>query len=485
MSAVFFFLSSREVISMFDDEHNFPNAIEMEKQLLSAMFMKQGQVVPDVAAILDADDLYRPEHQMIFRAVLRLYSKGAPIDFLAVEEELRKADDLQKIDHRYLLSLIDATYTTALAESHAKTIKEKAERRRLIQAAQILYDDAKNSLLPLTDTLAKAQSAINRINRSVAPAQKSSFVGFFAKHFNDDIALMKNYAQRLTGFSNLDQQQFFSPGLYVLGATPASGKTTFCWQLLEQLARRGETCIYCSYEMSRLELFTKSLARELYVRAPFLNLTAASIRRGSWSNQMNQIVADFANQNLDLSVLELQDESIDELLALLRPFCSDKAKAPVVCLDYLQIVPTSRESAKLGIDDSVRKLKKFQRDTNTTFLVISSFNRTNYTQSVSFESFKESGNIEYTADVVWALQLFALNSLNPFNVADARKKIDDAKKRQPRQVQLKCLKNRQGTNYECFFNYFAARDCFEPCEKFSETNQPSKSKRKHGDEDNQ
>ena len=175
--------------------------------------------------------------------------------------------------------------------------------------------------------------------------------------------------------------------------------------------------------------------------------------------------------------MELQDESIDELLIRLKPLCFDKQKAPVICLDYLQIVPSSKESIKLGVDDSVRKLKKFQRDTNSTFIVISSFNRANYTQGVSFESFKESGNIEYTADVVWALQLNILNSINPNNIADSRKKIDDAKRQQPRQIQLKCLKNRQGTNYDCFFNYFSAHDYFEPCEKFVDSNSAS-SKRK-------
>ena len=164
----------------------------------------------------------------------------------------------------------------------------------------------------------------------------------------------------------------------------------------------------------------------------------------------------------------MQDESIDELLIRLKPLCFDKQKAPVICLDYLQIVPSSKESTKLGVDDSVRKLKKFQRDTNSTFIVISSFNRANYTQGVSFESFKESGNIEYTADVVWALQLFVLNLINPNNIADSRKKIDVAKKKQPRQIQLKCLKNRQGNNYDCFFNYFSAHDYFEPCDKFKE-----------------
>ncbi len=47
----------------------------------------------------------------------------------------------------------------------------------------------------------------------------------------------------------------------------------------------------------------------------------------------------------------------------------------------------------------------FRRKTNTTFIVISSLNRANYHTEISFESFKETGSIEYSADVIWALQL--------------------------------------------------------------------------------
>ena len=448
------------------DHYDFPNAVDMEKQLLSAMFMDEGFIVPKVLAILNADDLYRPEHQFVFNAVVSLYSSGKPVDFLSVEHELQRNGDHQKIDHMYLLSLINATYTTARAEYHAHIIKEKADLRRLIVASKIIREDANLAMLTPNEIIAKAQITFNQISRSVVPSKKFSFSDFFANHFDSEIEQMKNYSNRRSGFDNLDQLQLFNPGLYVIGATPAAGKTTFCWQLLEQLARHGETCIFCSYEMSKLELFAKSLARELFKRVPNTELTAADIRRGAWSDQLDATRAEFANSKLDLSVLELQDESIDDLLALLKPFCSDKANAPVVCLDYLQIVPSSRDTAKLGIDDSVRKLKKFQRDTNTTFFVISSFNRDNYIRSVSFESFKESGNIEYTADVVWALQLNILNHLSFGSLSDARKQIDDAKKQQPRQIQLKCLKNRQGTNYECFFNYFSAHDCFVPCDDF-------------------
>ena len=462
-----FFALLHEVIFM--NQKEFPEAIEMEKQLLSAMFMKEGLVVPNVVAIINADDLYRVEHRLIFQAIVRLYAKRLPIDYLAVEEELRKSGDFGKIDHRYLLSLIDATFTTARAEYHAHIIKEKSNMRKLIELSDVIQDEASRQEKSFNEILAFAESHLSSWKRSTLPSKSLQINSYFANHLKADIDNLKNYANRLTGFKNIDDHQFFSPGLYVIGATPAAGKTTFCWQLLEQLAQNGESCVYCSYEMSGLELFTKTAARRLFLRDKQSTLTAADIRRGSRSAQLDCVINDVANQQMNLQVLELQDESIDELLMRLKPLCFDKQKAPVICLDYLQIVPSSKESTKLGVDDSVRKLKKFQRDTNSTFIVISSFNRANYMQSVSFESFKESGNIEYTADVVWALQLFVLNSINPSNIADSRKKIDDAKKKQPRQIQLKCLKNRQGTNYECFFNYYSAHDYFEPCDRFNGT----------------
>ena len=459
------------------NQKEFPEAIEMEKQILSAMFMKDGLVVPEVASIINADDLYRVEHRLVFQAILRLYAKKLPIDYLAVEEELRKSGDFCKIEHRYLLSLIDSTFTTALAEYHANIIKEKANLRKLIDLSDVLQDEAERGEKSFTEIIAYAESQLSSWSRYSLPSKSSHLADYFAHNLKTDIDSLKNYANRLTGFKNIDDQQFFSPGLYVIGATPAAGKTTFCWQLLEQIAERGEDCIYCSYEMSDLELFTKTAARRLFLLDKQTSLTAADIRRGSWSAQLDCVINEVANSKTNLQVLEMQDESIDELLIRLKPLCLDKQKAPIICLDYLQIVPSSKESTKLGVDDSVRKLKKFQRDTNSTFIVISSFNRANYTQGVSFESFKESGNIEYTADVVWALQLFVLNSINPNNIADSRKRIDNAKRQQPRQIQLKCLKNRQGTNYDCYFNYFSAHDYFESCDKFADNNSTS-SKRK-------
>ena len=454
-------------------EFELPHAIDVEKELLAAMLIRRGEIIPKVSNIVTAEDFYRPEHQIIFRVILRMYAQGNPSNSLGLWLEINKTGDRGKIELSYLKAVELSIHTNAYAVGHAKFIKEKSEFRRLMLASDELKQAAQLGLKPLAEIIAEHQIALDAINQSATPLNKSSFTEYFADLFDGDVEDLKVYADRKTGFENLDEYQYFTPGLYVIGATPAAGKTTFCWQLLEQLARQGENCVYCTYEMSRLELYSKSLARELFKRDEQTTLTAAQIRRGAHSQELREIVKEFATTTLNLHVFELQDETVDDLLNLLRPLCSDKTKAPVICLDYLQIMPTGRESTKLGIDETVRKLKKFQRDTNTTFIVISSFNRTNYAQTVSFESFKDSGNIEYTADVVWALQLNVINEIRGGElISETRRKIDAAKKQQPRQIQLKCLKNRQGTNYECCFLYHSAHDYFEPCAAFSEIAAP-------------
>ena len=455
-----------------NQENELPNAIEMEKQVLSAMMMKCGRVIPKVMGIISVEDFYRPEHKIIFQKLLKIYAQGDPPNLLSLINELLQFIKEKKIELQYLYYLSDYVATDAYAETHARTIKEKSDLRRLMLAGEELIQKAQYGMVSPVDIIVEHQLKLDEIRLVSTPTNKFSFSDYFAELFDVDVEDMKSYADRKTGFYNIDAVQLFPPGFYVIGATPAAGKTTFCWQLLNQLAAKGENCIYCTYEMSRLELYSKSLARELFKRDETTTLTAAQIRKGGTSAELRNVVEEFATLNLKLHVFELQDETVDDLLNLLRPLCSDKAKAPVVCLDYLQIVPTSRESTKLGIDDTVRKLKKFQRDTNTTFIVISSLNRMNYTQYVSFESFKESGNIEYTADVVWALQLNALNKFKGYETSALRQKIEEAKKQQPRQIQLKCLKNRQGTNYDCFFEYFSAHDDFEPCDNFDEIDPP-------------
>lgn len=450
------------------DLDQIPKVVGIELELLGSLLLKNGLVIPQVANILKPDDFYSSVHQIIYKIIIELHNNGTVPNILAIVEELRKHRDFKDNETVFLhsaLSLGEVAFTTAYSIDHAQLIKEKSILRSLIQAGNSIVRNASKPSASSDVIIKHTENLLDDIKFSFDLASSTNFASFFDKKFQNNVDSMKLFANRKTGFNNLDDKQIFSPGLYVIGGLPALGKTSFAWQLLEQLASRGEKCVYCSYEMSEFELFSKSLARAVFNQDKNTGLTSAGIRRGDSSPALHNIVSKFKSSNLDLHVLELQEHDIDDLIFKLRPFCKDKA--PIFVLDYLQIVPgkDSNISPKQAIDEIVRKLKNFQRQTNSTFIVVSSFNRLNYAQRVSFESFKESGNIEYSADVVWGLQLYCTNKLLDGAVSKNRDIIDNAKKANPRQVQLCCLKNRQGINYDIFFKYFPANDCFVPCDE--------------------
>ena len=103
------------------------------------------------------------------------------------------------------------------------------------------------------------------------------------------------------------------------------------------------------------------------------------------------------------------------------------------------------------------ELKRISRDFKTPVIGISSFNRDNYNNAVSMQAFKESGAIEYSSDVLIGLQLKG--------AGDKDFDPTEAKKKNPREVELVILKNRNGQTgakvpFEFYpmFNYFVEND---------------------------
>ena len=103
--------------------------------------------------------------------------------------------------------------------------------------------------------------------------------------------------------------------------------------------------------------------------------------------------------------------------------------------------------------EAVLELKRISRDFKTPVIGISSLNRASYKEAISMEAFKESGSLEYGSDVLIGLQLNGAGQKN----FDA----NEAKRKNPREIELVILKNRNGSTgdkieleYYPLFNYF-------------------------------
>ncbi len=97
--------------------------------------------------------------------------------------------------------------------------------------------------------------------------------------------------------------------------------------------------------------------------------------------------------------------------------------------------------------------EKMSRQYELTVFAISSFNRENYNMEVSMNAFKESGGIDYSADVLLGLQ--ARGAGRPGF------QIDEEKRKDPRELELKILKNRSAAlGQPISLRYYPAFSCF-------------------------
>ena len=298
-----------------------------------------------------------------------------------------------------------------------------------------------------------------------------------------EITRFREGANRRTGFENLDAVAGgIYPGLYVLGAISSLGKTTFIHQMGDQLAAAGEHVLYFSLEQSRLEMVSKSLARLTAQRDINTAKTSLAIRTGNITPAVLEAVDAYTAAVGDrMSIIEGNfDCTVSAIGEYVARYMERNGVKPVIIVDYLQIIQADaqqRRSTKELIDTNVTELKRLSRGRDIPVFVVSSVNRSNYLTPIDFESFKESGGIEYTADVVWGLQLEVLDDEifgKENKLKEKREKIREAKAADPRRVELVCLKNRYGiSSYKAAFDYYPKYDLFRASE-LKETSAPAR-----------
>lgn len=287
-----------------------------------------------------------------------------------------------------------------------------------------------------------------------------------------------------TGFSYLDKRMGggLFPGLYFLAAISSLGKTTFCRQLADQIAAAGRDVLFFSLEQTRLEMTSKSLAREIALHQRESGeqdaqvITSLDIRRGFYPKHRQDAAVRYHEKVGDRisTVTGLFSVSVDTIKTKAIDYINRTGVKPVVVIDYLQILEPLEDDKKRGgisireqIDHNLKALKVFSGEQGLTILCVASVNRMSYLTPISFEALKESGNIEYDADAVFGLQLQCVHGTDFQDETKGKVKKNDIiqfhKNRCPRLVELVCLKGRTcSPGFKAYFEYLPAQELFLP-----------------------
>ena len=216
-----------------------------------------------------------------------------------------------------------------------------------------------------------------------------------------------------TGFQHLNRVcNGLGAGFHVIAAEPGAGKTTFAWQIANQIAALAKVpVIYINYEQSKAELREKTLSR-------LTGIDTRHFRRGKLTledpiNKPKVLVAlgQYAIEMAPHTTIVEADEKTTTLeIEMIVQGILKKAGATscLLIVDYLQLVPYSGSLGKSALNTmdkvtlSVSELRRIARKLNVSVLAISSENRAGYKKR-NLGVFKETGNIEYGADTASVL----------------------------------------------------------------------------------
>lgn len=283
-----------------------------------------------------------------------------------------------------------------------------------------------------------------------------------------------------TGISVLDEKLDggLQPGLYVLGAGSSLGKTTLALQIADNVAAsRARDVIVVSLEQGEDELIAKSLSRltRSLTSVESSALTARNISTYTkWADHnpaqkeaLKQAVEAYKEQARNLWIVTGTGKvGVKEIRERVEKHIATTGRVPFVVIDYLQILQGEdpRDSDKTKMDKVVSALKVLSATHRVPILAIASLNRAGYNAPVEFESFKESGGIEYGCDVLLGLQVAGLNDVaTDNNMAANKAHVGSVRGLDKRPMELKVLKNRNGAaqtkvalDFEAMFSYYTA-----------------------------
>lgn len=367
------------------------------------------------------------------------------------------------------------------------TGKDASEMDRLFRETKLMRDkwDRKTGATTYgAMTIEKAIAGVSEVYEPYEPRQqpavrKSEKVADYLNDFLSAVQKNREGEAISTGFENLDEilDGGLYPGLYVIGANSSLGKTTLVLQIADNIAKTGRGVLFFSLEMSRNELIAKILSRMSFeTGGKHLAKTTRGVLMGKYTNEEKKILA---NAIQELSVygenLEISEGvgniGTTEIAERVREHMKQNdGTPPVVIIDYLQILApyNVKYTDKQNTDKNILELKRLSRDLQIPVLGISSFNRENYRTPVSMASFKESGAIEYSSDVLFGLQYKGWDYQEGEKELERIRRLDETRKQMdiaareglPQQIELVLLKNRNGRRGKIFFDFFSKFNYF-------------------------
>lgn len=383
-----------------------PADTDAERSVLGSILLKP-DVIDDVATLVEPADFYDQAHGTLYRHLRDMQHAGERIDVALLTARLKDKGDLEPIGGTaYLYKIGQCVPNAAHAVYYAKIVREKAIRRRVLDAAQQMMQDAHDcSETDAAEVLARSEARVLEIGQQHVGAEHSHTAKDMMFHAADRLERRRRGEMTsglATGYAALDSMTGgLRPGeVTILAGRTSMGKTALACNILEHVViSEGKPALLVSLEMSEAEVSDRLLCSVARV-------DSQRVRKGDYSDEDGRHLAE-ASAKIGESRLMVDDRpgrSAMEIAALARRQ-KRRSGLELLVIDYLQLVTPDnpRDPRQDQVARISRSLKGLARELQVPVICLAQLNRKNEateSKRPTLSCLRESGAIEQDADVV-------------------------------------------------------------------------------------
>jgi replicative DNA helicase len=358
-----------------------PHNEEAEASVLGAILLTEQALDGVLLEVgLRPDHFYRPRHQLIFGAMIRLKEKAEPeaVDALTVCDDLRSNGELEGAGgEAYVHSLPTVVPAVGAVLDYARIVRDDALMRGILDTTRQIQAEVLAHRGEPRELIERAEAALFRIGHDTGKAEIRSIEDVLHDEMDKLVELSKKDAGLTgvaSGFNDLDDLTGgFQPGnLIVLAARPAMGKSSLATNFAENAALdHGVPVALFSLEMSETELAHRFLASQARVSSD--ELRKGRVKADRWP-KVNSAAGKLAAAPLYID--DSSDLGVLELRAKARRLAARHGLGMVI-VDYLQLMrPDGRADNRVEqIGQISRGLKILARELHVPVVAVSQLSR--------------------------------------------------------------------------------------------------------------
>ncbi len=369
---------------------------EVEAAVLSTIVNYKNK--KDYIFKLNESDFFLETNKELYKTIFHMVNSGQSIDIITLSNMLSK-----KLSNSIVLvsELFGFVVTSENIDHHIRILKTYSiKREAIIKAQQVIeamtegiYDnpvDVKNDVLAKMELSSFDNRRLEDYEIGKIVVNVFNSLEFTANNQNEEVLY--------TSFYDLDK---ITAGLHkgemtIIAARPGVGKTAFVGQLILNLAKKGNSCVLFSLEMTKEQLAKRLLSNEADINSQRIRY-AKTLNDNEW-DKITSAMGIIGNLPIFINDTATTVQEI-------RGFCRDlrnKNRLDVIAVDYLQLckslakAPTrEREVAELSWS-----LKQLSKEFNVPVIVLSQFSREAEKQGREpvLSDLRDSGAIEQDAD---------------------------------------------------------------------------------------